>query len=74
MRREMYEVMSEAILVRLMYAYRDVSTPELEAYLGFFDSDLGQWYADVLYDAMSAALIAFGERARSRFNELLAPR
>lgn len=46
----------DRILARLLFTYRDVSDADLGAYVAFWESDAGQWFARVSSDAYLHAI------------------
>ncbi|MBI4342777.1 MAG: hypothetical protein HY599_05370 [Candidatus Omnitrophica bacterium] len=54
--RSQREVIEQGILIKLLFTYHDASEQELADCAAFWESDLGQWFSDLLVDAFIVAL------------------
>ncbi|KPP99645.1 MAG: hypothetical protein HLUCCA01_06370 [Bacteroidetes bacterium HLUCCA01] len=53
---ELLPVYSNITLAVNLYTYRDVSDEDLEAYVSFYESDAGTWFADISYEVIDHVL------------------
>jgi hypothetical protein len=49
-------------LVGFLYTYREISDPETEQAIAFYQSDAGSWYAELISDALLTGMAEGGER------------
>jgi hypothetical protein len=68
-RPNMVEGMRTKVLTTNLYTYRYASDDDLEKYVAFCESPLGQWWDGVRYNAIKVASVTTAQKALQAYRE-----
>ena len=70
-RAQMEGVTETQTLTYLLYTYRHATEPELTEYVAFLESDLGQWFARLMSEALRQAMATAANEVGRRVSETI---